>query len=306
VGACDGGTIVTVLSNVPVQQDATARAIFWRVPWCSSAATEGPMAEQPMADLSGRMLGEFILREQIGEGGHAVVYRCEQPVAQRDVVIKVLRARLRRNDAVQERFLNEAQLASRLDHPYAAHVYGFGAEDDGLLWIAMELVQGITLDEWLETHGPMPLEQFVPFFDCIAEVVHAAHERGIVHCDLRPSNVMVVERGGRLFPKLLDFGIAKVSHEVAAPRPGAATSAEVVVTSRRRVTPRRAHRTRTALGDSQPRHRARAPRGVGRASPGRRPAAQERRAPAPRAREAASPGACKSCRCLLPRWRRSR
>jgi len=74
-------------------------------------------------DLCGRTLGEYILREQIGEGGHAVVYRGEQPALQRDVVVKVLHERRQRSDASRERFLREAQLASRLDHPYAAHVH---------------------------------------------------------------------------------------------------------------------------------------------------------------------------------------
>ncbi|HEX7837582.1 MAG TPA: protein kinase [Kofleriaceae bacterium] len=116
-------------------------------------------------DLSGRTLGEFILREQIGEGGYGAVYRGEQPLLGRDVVIKVLHER-RSDDVSRGRFLREAQLASRLDHPYAAHVYAFGAEaQDGVLWIAMERVQGVPLDEWLEARGPMPLEQFVPFFE---------------------------------------------------------------------------------------------------------------------------------------------
>jgi len=203
------------------------------------------MVEEPMADLSGRVVGEFILREQIGEGGYAVVYRCEQPLLKRDLVIKVLHAR-RRNNVAQERFLREAQLASRLDHHYAAHVYAFGAEDDGLLWIAMELVQGVTLGEWLATHGPMPLDQFVPFFECVAQVVQAAHDRGIVHRDLKPSNVMVIERGGRLLPKLLDFGIAKVISDVApAPAwPVPTSGPDGVVTARIRVTPQRVPRPR--------------------------------------------------------------
>jgi WD40 repeat protein/serine/threonine protein kinase len=170
-------------------------------------------------DLCGLTLGEFVLREQIGAGGGGTVYRCFQPSLNRDAVVKVLREPRRRNDGAPERFLREAQLASRLDHPYAAHIYAFGAEPDGLLWIAMELVPGVTLDAWLREHGRIALEQFVPFFESVAEVVHAAHKRGIVHRDLKPSNVMVIESDGRLIPKLLDFGIAKAHLDTAMPGP---------------------------------------------------------------------------------------
>ncbi|HMG57960.1 MAG TPA: serine/threonine-protein kinase, partial [Kofleriaceae bacterium] len=169
-----------------------------------SRGVEEPMADR---DLSGRTLGEFVLLEKIGQGGFGSVYRAEQPLLKRHVVVKVLR---KADDTAEQRFLQEAQLASRFDHPFAAHIYAFGVdEDEDLLWIAMELVQGITLAAWLEQHGPMPFEQFVPFFECVADAVHAAHECGIVHRDLKPSNVMVIERGSRLLPKLLDFGIAK-------------------------------------------------------------------------------------------------
>ena len=162
----------------------------------------------PDLDLSNRTLGEFVLRERIGVGGHGTVYRCEQRALGRDAVVKVLR--LRTNAAQAERFVREAKLASRLDHPYSAHVYDFGVEDDGVRWIAMELVQGVSLGDWLKARGPMPLAQFVPFFELIAEVVHAAHLRGIVHRDLKPSNVMLIESGARWLPKLLDFGIARI------------------------------------------------------------------------------------------------
>ena len=169
-------------------------------------------------DLRGRRLGEFVLRERIDEGGFGDVYLCEQPLLHRKAVIKVLHPGLRRNDVTLQRFVREAKLASLLDHPYAAHVYAFGIEnDDGLFWIAMERVQGLTLTRWLQERGPLPLDQFVPFFERVAEVVHTAHEHGIVHRDLKPSNVMVIERAGRLLPKLLDFGIAKLLDEVADP-----------------------------------------------------------------------------------------
>jgi WD40 repeat protein/serine/threonine protein kinase len=198
-----------------------------------------------MPDFSGRTLGDFVLREQIGEGGWGAVYRCEQPLLERDVVVKVLHPQQQSDGIAKKRFLREAQLASRLDHPYAAHVYAFGvAQEDGLQWIAMELVQGITLDDWLRTRGPMPLEQFVPFFECVAEVVQAAHERGIVHRDLKPSNIMVIERGGRLFPKLLDFGIAKVNYKVMFADDHEPGGADEVVTARTRATPARVQRPR--------------------------------------------------------------
>jgi len=204
-------------------------------------------------DLSGRTLGDFVLRERIDQGGYGAVYRCEQPLLGRHAVVKVLHQRLRNDDIAMQRFMREAQLASRLDHPYAAHVYAFGVEgDDGLPWIAMELVQGITLNRWLMTRGPMPLDQFVPFFECVAQVVQVAHECGIVHRDLKPSNMMVIERAGHLFPKLLDFGIAKLRPEAAGPQPwdwpdgslaensnpGALTT-DAVTTARIRATPRR-------------------------------------------------------------------
>jgi WD40 repeat protein/serine/threonine protein kinase len=177
-------------------------------------------------ELCGRVLGEFVLRERLDEGGFGAVYRCDQPLLGRNVVVKVMHQRRRRHDVALQRFMREAQLASRLDHPYAAHVYAFGVEDDGLLWIAMELVQGITLTRWLRERGPLPLDQFVPFFDRVAEVVQAAHERGIVHRDLKPANVMVIESAGQLLPKLLDFGVAKLIDDTTTTPPPTPAEAE--------------------------------------------------------------------------------
>ena len=159
--------------------------------------------------ITGRQLGDFVVRELIGSGGQGEVYRAEQPALDRPAVIKILHQAARGSGA--ERFLREARLASRLDHPYAAHVYAFGVEADGLLWIAMELVRGVTLASWLETEGTVPLERFVPLLERVCEVVHTAHQQGIVHRDLKPGNIMVVARAGRMLPKLLDFGIAKAT-----------------------------------------------------------------------------------------------
>jgi WD40 repeat protein/serine/threonine protein kinase len=161
-------------------------------------------------DLPGRRLGEFVVRELLARGGFGAVYRCEQRLLGREAVVKVLHRDLRKHHIILRRFMREAQLLSRLNHPYAAHVYAFGIEQDGLWWIAMERVEGVTLAERLTTHGPMPAEPFVPFFGHIAAVVQTAHDRGIVHRDLKPANIMVIERAGEQLPKLLDFGVAKL------------------------------------------------------------------------------------------------
>jgi len=178
-----------------------------------------------LENLCGRKLGEFLLRVRIDEGGFGDLYLCEQPLLHRMAVIKVLHPQLRHDDVTLQRFVREAKLASLLDHPYAAHVYAFGIEsDDGLFWIAMERVQGFTLTRWLRERGPLPPDQFIPFFERVTEVVHTAHEHGIVHRDLKPSNVMVIERAGRLLPKLLDFGIAKLVDDAAVPAPAPPTT----------------------------------------------------------------------------------
>src|SRR5678815_5339484 len=115
-------------------------------------------------ELVGRNLGNFVVRNKLGQGGSGKVYRAVQPLLEREAAIKVMIVGQGLSTAATERFLREARLASRLDHPYAAHIYAFGVESDGLHWIAMELVQGVTLGEWLRSRGPMSLEAFVPFF----------------------------------------------------------------------------------------------------------------------------------------------
>jgi WD40 repeat protein/serine/threonine protein kinase len=183
--------------------------------------------------LVGRVLGGFVLVEKIAEGGFGDVYRAEQSALGRAAVVKLLKARHRGAEHIVERFEREAQLAARLDHPFAAHIYAHGAEPDGLLWIAMEYVRGATLAHIIAAQGRLKPERVVALLDRVAEVVQSAHEAGIVHRDLKPANVMVLLRAGRLVPKLLDFGIAKVveatqpmRHVPFAPVPAPAPVAE--------------------------------------------------------------------------------
>jgi WD40 repeat protein/serine/threonine protein kinase len=173
-------------------------------------------SEELMEDpLIGRELGDYKLRARIGGGGNGVVYRAEHLVLRRVAVVKVLNQEAQCAENGEARFLREAQLASQLSHDNAARVYDFGvADEDGLMWLAMEFVDGVTLADWLEAHGPMSLAEAVQFFGPLLKAVDAAHRCGIVHRDLKPSNVMVVvskdlDSEGELVAKLIDFGIAK-------------------------------------------------------------------------------------------------
>src|SRR5213075_302473 len=94
-----------------------------------------------------------------------------------------------------ERFRREALAASQLRHPYVVKVYDRGETADGVPWIAMELLDGETLDRWLAEHGPLTAAQLVELMTPICEVVGEAHSKGIVHRDLKPQNIMLVAVG---------------------------------------------------------------------------------------------------------------
>ncbi|HZJ62786.1 MAG TPA: serine/threonine-protein kinase, partial [Kofleriaceae bacterium] len=179
----------------------------------AKASTARPHDEPSLTD---RVLGDFVLGEVLGRGGGGTVYRAEQRGLDRPAVVKVVHRSLTGRSGAAERFAREARLASRFDHPYAAHIYAFGVEQDGIMWIAMELVDGTPLDKLIRRSGPLTLERFVPLFEQLCEVVQSAHDQGIVHRDIKPSNVMVIARAGRLMPKLLDFGLAKLMGAVSA------------------------------------------------------------------------------------------
>lgn len=159
--------------------------------------------------LSGRVFGEFVVDQRLKRGGQGEVYLAEQQLLARQVVIKVIRTIAATDAASVERFKREALMASRVDHPFVAHVYSFGVESDGILWIAMELVRGETLAEYMDRYGAIPTARFIPLLERICQVLHSLHEQGIIHRDLKPENIMVMERAGHLLPKLLDLGIAK-------------------------------------------------------------------------------------------------
>jgi tRNA A-37 threonylcarbamoyl transferase component Bud32 len=168
------------------------------------------MRNPPDPNLGRTLLGQFVLREKLGEGGMGAVYLAEQPTVGRRAVVKLLQPRLAGDPEIAARFNLEARAAAALNHPHIVTVYNYGA-DDGALVLAMEHLEGRDLERRLAAEGPLLPARAVHVARQICDALAEAHRRGVVHRDLKPSNVMLVTRGRDAdFVKVLDFGIAKV------------------------------------------------------------------------------------------------
>jgi eukaryotic-like serine/threonine-protein kinase len=151
--------------------------------------------------------GRYTILEKLGAGGMGAVYRANQRSVGREVAVKVVGNLVAEPDAIK-RFLREAKLAGKLDHPSAVQVLDFGQTDDGLFYLVMELIRGQTLDVMLERDGVLSPERVVRIGVQICDALECAHALSIVHRDLKPANIMVLAHGRDLI-KVLDFGLAK-------------------------------------------------------------------------------------------------
>lgn len=164
-----------------------------------------------MSDLTGRTLGPYKILDEIGHGGMADVYGAVQPSIGRQVAIKVLPAQFLQDQVFVERFAREVQVIAKLQHPHILPVYDFG-EDNGLYYIVMAYMPGGTLSERIRREGGLPLDEVARLTEQIASGLDFAHEKGIVHRDFKPSNVLLDEQGNVY---LADFGIAKITESTA-------------------------------------------------------------------------------------------
>ena len=176
--------------------------------------TEGsPSRGNPEDPMIGRqVIGQYRIEKKIGVGGMGAVYLAQQTTVSRPAVIKVLRSQIGgSSEDGTARFAVEAKAASNLNHPNIVTIYNYGAMEDGTLFLAMEYIAGETLAQRLERCGQLPADRAVHIAAQIARALGEAHAHGVVHRDLKPQNVMLVERAGEPdFVKVLDFGIAKV------------------------------------------------------------------------------------------------
>lgn len=156
--------------------------------------------------MTGTILQDrYELLEKVGEGGMSIVYKARCRILDRIVAVKVLKEEFARDDNFVQRFKTEALAAASLSHPNLVNIYDVGQQDD-CYYIVMEYVQGQTLKELIEQEAPLPIDQAVDIAIMICDGLHHAHEKGIIHRDIKPHNVLITESG---IVKVADFGIAQ-------------------------------------------------------------------------------------------------
>jgi hypothetical protein len=161
-----------------------------------------------------RSIGRYELRRRIGRGGMGEVWAAWHRGLEREVALKILRLSEDTDENAAARFEREVRLSSGLSHPHTVRLFDYGATEDGLLYYAMELLDGASLAELVRREGPMPAARVVHLTQQAARALAEAHERGIVHRDVKPENLFVTTAGGEHdFVKVLDYGIARVSSD---------------------------------------------------------------------------------------------
>ena len=169
-------------------------------------------ASDPTADLVGQVIAErYHIKKKLGEGGMGQVYLAEHVKMGRRCAVKIMSAALLNDPEAVSRFNREAANASRISHANVCAIYDFGETSDGLIYLAMEFVEGRSLTDLLKETGPLPLPRAGGILAQAADALQAAHELGIVHRDLKPDNIMVTTARGRDVVKVVDFGIAKAT-----------------------------------------------------------------------------------------------
>jgi serine/threonine protein kinase len=172
----------------------------------------------------GERLGQYAIDEKIGAGTMGVVYRGHHALLHRPTAIKLLDP-ARANDKTIARFEREVQLTSQLNHPNTIAIYDYGRTSEGAFYYVMEYLDGITLDELVKKHDPLPEGRIIHILQQVCGSLAEAHALGLIHRDIKPANIMLNHRGGIYdVVKLLDFGLVKsvdAEQEIALTAPGA-------------------------------------------------------------------------------------
>ena len=172
----------------------------------------------PIDPLLGKTLaGRFEILERIGEGGMGVVYSARQVSIDRIIAIKVLGAQAAHEATWVQRFINEARACSKLQHPNTIRIIDFGQSDDGLLFLAMEFLDGKSLRAVMDEGGAIPADRVLKILVQVCQSLAEAHGLGIIHRDIKPDNLFLINVAGvEDYVKVLDFSVAKLKQQGSA------------------------------------------------------------------------------------------
>jgi eukaryotic-like serine/threonine-protein kinase len=159
--------------------------------------------------------GKYRLNRLLGTGGMASVWSATNVFTEREFAIKFMLPQVARTPEAARRFLLEAKISARINHPNIIEVIDVGQAEDSSLFLVMELLTGTSLDVATRRRTPsMPVHDFMRFMRDVAEALAAAHRCGVIHRDLKPTNIFLhTDRDGRIVPKILDFGVSKILEE---------------------------------------------------------------------------------------------
>lgn len=193
-----------------------------------------PVAERPPApppravevaadDLpAGTMVGDYRVEDKLGQGGFGAVYRAIHPLIHKAAAVKILNPRCSADPVMVSRFIAEARVVNQIRHRNIVDIFAFGQLPDGRHYLIMELLDGAPMDQHLRERGTLSFAEAYPLLRGIARALAAAHGAGVIHRDLKPANVFLArDEDAGFFPKLIDFGIAKLLEE----EPGAQKTA---------------------------------------------------------------------------------
>lgn len=199
-GTRDAEVVITVRPGASLRADLTVLG--------RQRHRGGPLPA--VGPMPGDVVGQYKVLEFLGEGGMGTVFSVEHVALGRTYALKVLRTKVVERDAsAGQKFLREARTAARVRHPNIVDVFDFGYLPDGRPYFVMELLEGESLADRVE-RGALPPGEVVTIARQLATALCAAHDRGVVHADVTPSNVLVLG-GSELFVKLVDFGLAELA-----------------------------------------------------------------------------------------------
>jgi serine/threonine-protein kinase len=184
-------------------------AIIWGIAVAMAAGFSQTIYGLRKAVSDIQRLGQYTLEKKLGEGGMGVVYRASHAMLRRPTAIKLLLPERAGRDALI-RFEREVRRTAMLTHPNTVTVFDYGRTTEGVFYYAMELLEGASLDEVVEVDGPQPEARVIHLLEQAAGSLAEAHDAGLIHRDVKPGNIMVVDRGGISdLVKVLDFGLVK-------------------------------------------------------------------------------------------------